>query len=308
METEETIKERQWPPKISAKFTAALAAAQAEMGHAAKDRLVEMETRRGAKIKYAYATFASCLDVVRPAWAKHGISYTFDVEQEICQVDYETDSGQVAKRNGTLIRVAIVLYFEDELRPYAPTIFSSPNLDPRAIGSAITYAKRYQLTNAAGIAAEDDDDGAAAEGAPEQPQPREPRNGQASAPRGGSAEKPDTRAQRLAPPTPSGPDPASVALYQDFERRIREESSLANQASIRDQVRKSEAVKKGALIEASFMRSVELAESSEDRKALAIEIQKDALGEEAKNRVHKAFVGRGKTAAPAAQGTGAANG
>lgn len=313
METESEDTKGQWPPKISAKFSAAIAAAQAEMGHASKDRIVEMKTRKGDIIRYPYATFASCLDAVRPAWSKNGISYTFDAEQEIREVDFETDSGQVAKRMGTMIRVSIVLYFEGECRPYRPTIFSVPSLDPKAIGSAVTYAKRYQLTGAAGIAADEDDDGAAAaEGAPEQPQPREPRNGQASAPRGGATERPDARAQRPAPAAtaPREPDPAAVALYQaavalyqEFERRLREDGTLEGQATIREQIRKSETVKKAPLIEASFMRSVELADTPDERRALAGEIQRDALGEEAKGRVHKAYLARGK----AAQGTGAAN-
>ena len=62
-------------------------------------------------------------------------------------------------------------------------------------------------------------------------------------------------------------------------------------------------MKKAPLIEASFMRSVELADTPDERRALAGEIQRDALGEEAKGRVHKAYLARGK----AAQGTGAAN-
>ena len=217
------------PSKISAEFCDALAAAQAEMGHAQKDREVDIDTKRGGKIRFAYATLASCLDVVRPPWSKHGISYTFDVDQELREVDYEADSGQVMKRLGTMVKVAITLYFKGELRTFSPTVFSVPSLEPRAIGSAITYGKRYQLTNASGIAGEDDDD---ADGA--QPPVRPP------PPRGVP-----TKARA------SEPDPAVLALGAEFGRRIKT-ATLEEQVVLRVQIRESEVPTKGTLIEDSI--------------------------------------------------------
>lgn len=286
--------QQEWasPPKISAEFSAALAAAQGEMVNVAKDRQVEMKLRSGQIVKYWYATFGACLDVVRPAWTKHGISFTFDVRQELCDVEVETDSGQPMKQRGTLVRVGICLYFKDEVRPYAPTIFSAPSLEPRAIGSAMTYAKRYQLANAAGLAADEDDDGDGA-----QPEPR-------AEPRAQRREEPGPSQAKRPPPPPPPTDPASEALAKDFERRIIETTSLDGQIELRMQIRSAETARKAALMELSFERSIALAKSKDERRALAAEVHKDALNNDAKTRLNKKF----REAAPPATEQGAANG
>lgn len=289
---------RRGPPKISAAFTKALAAAQAKMGHAHKDKEVEIDVRKNnTKIKYAYATFAACLDVVRPAWTAEGIAFTFDVDQEVREVDYETDNGSVVKRLGALLRVAIVLYFGDESRPFSPIIFSTPTLDPKAIGSAITYAKRYALTNAAGIAADEDDDGTAAEDrAPSMMRQRQP------AARAHAESPPAEQRPRGAPPpaaaSPAEEDP-TAALSADLAREVAETADLQALIALRTRIRASPSRRKLTLLVKAFERSIGLAQTQPERAGIAQQIQSaQDLTEEAKAHLHKVFRAAASPAAP----------
>lgn len=123
-------------------FTAAFVKAQASMEGAKKDR-------KNEHFRSSYATLESALEATKEALNKNGIC--------IIQMPAEAVAGYVGLRT-TLIH---------ESGEFISEVFNMPVKDasnPQAVGSAITYARRYALMGVCGIAPEDDDgNGAAAE-------------------------------------------------------------------------------------------------------------------------------------------------
>lgn len=112
----------------------ALAQAQSEMDHAAKDRT-------NPHFKNKYATLASVIDACRPALNRHGIA----IVQLVCG-----ESAEVATVETMLLHAS---------GQSISTRYSMPvtKQDPQGHGSAITYARRYALLAIVGLAADDDD-------------------------------------------------------------------------------------------------------------------------------------------------------
>jgi hypothetical protein len=112
----------------------ALAKAQGEMTGATKDRA-------NPHFKSTYATLASVVDAVRLPLSRNGIAYT-----QQCAVD------------GRTVRVETVLLHGSGER-LGCGLMSAEAKDggPQAIGSTLTYLRRYSLMAAVGIAPEDDD-------------------------------------------------------------------------------------------------------------------------------------------------------
>jgi hypothetical protein len=119
-------------------LAAALAAAQAEMGHASKDA-------KNPHFKSTYATLASVLDATRPLLARHKIAVSQHLSAE-----------------GKLARVDTFLLHESGEWISASSTSEARDASPQAIGSAHTYLRRYALSAICGIAS-DDDDGEAAQ-------------------------------------------------------------------------------------------------------------------------------------------------
>lgn len=127
----------------------ALAAAQAEMGRAAKDT-------NNPHFKSKYADLASVMDACMPSLSKHGIAVLqppFDdaTGRYVRTIFVHGDSGETAE-----CRVPLIVD-KDNMQGY---------------GSAATYARRYGLMGMAGIAPDDDDGNAAAKAPPRQEQAR----------------------------------------------------------------------------------------------------------------------------------------
>ena len=115
----------------------ALVAAQLEIENASKNS-------SNPHFKSKYADLAEVLNTVRPVFSKHGIAIVQSPSFDAGEVKVTTylihTSGQFM--NGTL---AIPI----------------GKMDAQAIGSALTYARRYALAAFAGISQEDDDGNAA---------------------------------------------------------------------------------------------------------------------------------------------------
>lgn len=122
-----------------AKIAKALAAFQAEVKDPARDG-------ENPHFKSKYVTIDKLLDAVRPMAAKHGISIV-----------------QSTGGNGQDIGVTTMILHEsgEWLMTDALTIRPVQN-NPQGCMSAITYARRYSLSAALGVAWDDDDDGNAA--------------------------------------------------------------------------------------------------------------------------------------------------
>lgn len=136
---------------------AALAGFQAEAGSVPKDA-------RNPHFKNTYATLASVIAAVQPA-ASHGLSHSQTFEQ--------------TAEGATLLVTTIHHIAGACIRSTLPIGLAA---DWQKNGSAITYARRYALLAAFGLAPDDDDDGNTAAPAPAQPArsaaPRPaPRNG-----------------------------------------------------------------------------------------------------------------------------------
>jgi hypothetical protein len=132
---------------MSKSFSAALAAAQGEMSGATKDS-------KNPHFKSSYASLASVVDAIRAPLAKHEIGWT----------------QQVSSEGTTVSVVTILLHAGLESGEYRSGTMRATAKDasPQAIGSTVTYLRRYSLMATLGIPAEDDDG--------EQAQPRgEPR-------------------------------------------------------------------------------------------------------------------------------------
>lgn len=123
-----------------AQLFTALAKAQGEMEAAKKDK-------SNPHFKSRYADLTSVWDAVREPLAKHGLS--------VIQLPTQAPSGFVAVTT-ILAHSSGESIGETFLMPCAqPT-------NPQAIGSALTYARRYALSAMVGVVADLDDDGNAA--------------------------------------------------------------------------------------------------------------------------------------------------
>lgn len=122
----------------------ALAKAQAEMAGAKK------VAENGAFKNSKYADLASVWDAARPALTKYGLSVVqFTTPSERNEIQVETT---VMHSSGEWVSGVIAIPVD--------------KLNAHGYGSALTYARRFSLAAAVGIAPEDDDGNAAAQAAP----------------------------------------------------------------------------------------------------------------------------------------------
>lgn len=120
-----------------AELAAELAKAQAEFGGVTKTKTANVPMKTGGSYSYKYADLADVMAAVRPALAAHGIA----LMQPIMGDELHT----VLAGHGAEFRSVMPLHLE--------------GLQPQAVGSLLTYYKRYAVTSMLGIAADEDDDG-----------------------------------------------------------------------------------------------------------------------------------------------------
>ena len=141
---EETAQEQENPTTVLIRM---LAEAQAEMPNPKKDR----EGQKGYQ-KYKYATLDKVLDIVKAPLNARGIFIT--------QPTGMTDDGRM--------RVQTVV-FRDGAQMVLDTKPFEYDPDPQEFGKRETYARRYSLLTAFGLAGEDDTDGDTGPKAPANP-------------------------------------------------------------------------------------------------------------------------------------------
>jgi len=120
----------------------ALAKAQSEMNNAPLNKT-------NPHFKSKYADLASIRDAVIPALSKHGLA--------LMQYTVNTDAGLALR---TRLAHSSGQWIEGEYP--LPVVLDKP----QAMGSALTYAKRYGMATMVGISVDEDDDANAAQGAP----------------------------------------------------------------------------------------------------------------------------------------------
>lgn len=128
-------------------LVAALARAQAKFTTVAKSHEAEVPTKAGGKFTYTYANLADTISAVLPILAAEGIALL----QPILMTEHGPVLSTQVRKGSEMIESVFPLRVE--------------GLQPQAVGSLITYSRRYCLTSLLAIAT-DDDDGQAAQDAP----------------------------------------------------------------------------------------------------------------------------------------------
>lgn len=145
-----------------------------------------LKTSLNPHLKNKYAGLGECLDAVDEALLANGIALMQETFEDATGITIET---VFLHESGESLRCG---------RLHVP----AAKQDAQGYGSALTYARRYSLMTACGIAPEDDDGNAASKQQGQQPQ-------QARQPK--SAMTPQDRAKRMAAGVAAG-DAAGVAL------------------------------------------------------------------------------------------------
>lgn len=122
--------------------------AQAEFPSIHKDKTATIQTKAGGSFSYSYADLPTILEQVNPILKKHGFAVGQAVVSENGNVGVET---RIYHKSG-------------HVEVFGPLFLPSGD-DARSAGSAVTYARRYSLCAALGIATDEDDDGGAASAA-----------------------------------------------------------------------------------------------------------------------------------------------
>lgn len=127
-----------------------------KVGKVIKDAKGNIPTKSGSSYSYKYATLSNILDVVQDSLNECGLSV---IQLPMAEFELETILTHIS---GEFISSRYVM------RPVQN--------NPQAIGSCITYQRRYAIASILGLNIDEDDDAAAACGIknPQKPQPQQP--------------------------------------------------------------------------------------------------------------------------------------
>lgn len=137
-------------------LAAALAKAQSEIKGALKDS-------DNPYFKSKYADLASVWDACREPLTKNGLSVVqvpsteFTGEPEVVTTESRSGGERTVVRVATRVSVTTRLLHASGQWLEGVVTAMLPTGDPQAVGSAITYLRRYGLQSAVGVAPEDDD-------------------------------------------------------------------------------------------------------------------------------------------------------
>ncbi len=134
-----------------ATLAAALAAVQAEL-----PKLTKGSTANTGTYSYRYVDLADVSATILPLLGKHGLAFTAEPTMD---------------EGGRFVLRYTLMHAAGEQRVGLYPLPSSGK--PQDIGSHITYARRYALCSVTGIAADEDDDGKAAQSADIKPERHE---------------------------------------------------------------------------------------------------------------------------------------
>lgn len=126
------------------KIAAALAKAQRAFKTVPKNRVAKVPTKAGGQYTYKYADLSDVIEAVREALAANELCFIQSVEGETLHTMLFHSSGE---RLGNIV----------------PLVGAGSMTGPQAVGSSLTYSRRYGLTALLGVVAEEDDDAQAAQ-------------------------------------------------------------------------------------------------------------------------------------------------
>ena len=224
----ESTPEVETEPVMHDTIGSALAAFQATLPSIRKGQTAEVLTKSGSKYTYDYADLTDISEIVLPLLARHGLAW---------------HTGLSTDKQGNLIIRWRLIHAASSERFKGTLPVGRPGADWQSVGSSITYARRYALTAATGVApGGDDDDAASAVTAGQAPPPRAAR---------GSASRPPAATAPIV--QQSGPLPAdlyrlssldSLEATQDMYRKARAAGHLRLTIGIPDEA--------GTIIETPF--------------------------------------------------------
>ena len=148
-----------------------------------------LKSSQNPHFKSRYADLSACVEAVVEALNANGIALT--------QHTHQTDGGVCVE--------TILLHESGEELSFGKLFVPSSKNDAQGYGSALTYARRYSLMAACGLAPEDDDGNAASSSAPRTPL----KFGYTA------SAKPSPRMTDEAPKAKAKPAPAPVAEDDD---------------------------------------------------------------------------------------------
>lgn len=124
-------------------LAAALSKAQSEFPAIPKDKEVTVKSDKGS-YKFKYAPLESITSAIRPVLAANGLAFTQSVSGDALTTTIIHASGEWMQSDPIPVKVA--------------------SGSAQALGSGITYARRYSLCCSFGIVADEDDDANGADG------------------------------------------------------------------------------------------------------------------------------------------------
>lgn len=137
------------------KFNEAMAKFQEEYEPPKKDKKVDFVTKNGDSIKYDYADLESLQKAIRKVAGKHGLSWNVDFTTEKTEI---TNYGKA--QEALMIMANVVINHSSGVKKVFRSVplFASRLTDPQGLGGLKTYAERYALSSAFGIASGEDDE------------------------------------------------------------------------------------------------------------------------------------------------------
>ena len=138
-----------------AEHNAAMAEFQLNYAAPRKDRKVDFVTKSGQRIKYDYADLENIQTAIREAAAPAGLSWNVAFDSQVVKVQ------AYGKEQDHLMVTATVAinHSSGTTKTYSGIpLFTNKFTDPQSVGSIKTYAERYTLTSAFGIASGEDDE------------------------------------------------------------------------------------------------------------------------------------------------------
>lgn len=136
---------------------------------AQRDFAPALKTSKNDHFRSRYAALDACIEAVIDSLNGNGIA--------LIQPTHECDSGVTVE--------TLFVHESGETMSGGRLHVPASKQDPQGYGSALTYARRYSLMSACGIAPEDDDGNAASNrnerSKPEPKEPKEPKESQAQA-------------------------------------------------------------------------------------------------------------------------------
>lgn len=133
----------EWDAKVA--WIVAFTEAQKAMPEIVKRQTASIPTKTGGNYSYSYADLPDVLATVKPVLLENGLGVAQSVTAEGGKVKVETR----------------IYHVGGHTESFGPLELDGAG-GAQSAGSAITYARRYALTAALGLAPEDDDDGARA--------------------------------------------------------------------------------------------------------------------------------------------------